>query len=648
MKTMKKFTLSTLMLVIGLVAGMHAQILRVPSAYTTIQAAVDAAAFGDTVLVAPGTYQENILIQGKSKNIFLASNFIFSGDTNDINNTIIDASQPLNPNYGMGVLFKNQDTSKAIRPEITGFTITGGTGYYKTYGGGIYANGSVPVIKNNHIRDCSITGTQPNGGGIYIGSADPNKICLISHNVIKNCTITSAPNGVEANGAGMSVNSVRAVIEDNKISGNIITGNSAANSNGGGIFYYSNIPLNYSPFIKIKNNEIMNNTIESLHAEGGGVCLVDNNGYTRDTVEGNSISNNSVSATGMWGWAFGGGIIIYNPNEGSILSTNIVSNNSAGGSPVSDRWGGGLYLIRNPSLPPEFNLVIEKNRIIGNAAYIGAGIACQAIGVSLFNNLISGNQAVMQGGAICFYGTSDTTIVTEVTNNTIISNAVTGEGGEAGSIYYHSNNRILLMNNIFYGNQAEAPDEIKIFYGNVEIYNCNINTNEVYGFWAGANNFYADPEFIDEMSWDCWNQDAPCSNTGIDKITAFNQLFDAPPDDINNNPRPQDDIIDVGAVEVNLCYVGLPEVVSRQSSVVSYPNPFTSSTTFEYVLEESGMVTIEIFNQTGQMISELVNQQEASGKHQVTWNVEGMPAGVYFYSLRSGKQLQTGKLVILK
>jgi len=48
------------------------------------------------------------------------------------------------------------------------------------------------------------------------------------------------------------------------------------------------------------------------------------------------------------------------------------------------------------------------------------------------------------------------------------------------------------------------------------------------------------------------------------------------------------------------------------------------------------------------MVAELVNEQQISGTYQVPWNAEGMPAGVYCYSLRSGKLADTGKIVIMK
>ena len=97
-----------------------------------------------------------------------------------------------------------------------------------------------------------------------------------------------------------------------------------------------------------------------------------------------------------------------------------------------------------------------------------------------------------------------------------------------------------------------------------------------------------------------------------------------------------------------MCYVGYPEVGSRQSAVSSYPNPFSTSTTFDYILEEPGMVTLEIFNQVGQLEVVLVNEQQTSGRQNVQWDADEMPAGIYYYSFRSGKQAQTGKVIVIK
>ncbi len=68
----------------------HTTTLFVPAIFSTIQYAMDVASTSDTVLVAPGTYYENINYNGK--NITVASLFVTTQDTTYISQTIIDGN----------------------------------------------------------------------------------------------------------------------------------------------------------------------------------------------------------------------------------------------------------------------------------------------------------------------------------------------------------------------------------------------------------------------------------------------------------------------------------------------------------------------------------------------------------------------------
>ena len=87
--------------------------IQVPSQFATIQAAINISNNGDTILVAPGTYHENINFNGK--NVFLTSNYHISKDPNDIVQTIIDGS-----GASTVVIFNNGEDSTTY---INGFTV---------------------------------------------------------------------------------------------------------------------------------------------------------------------------------------------------------------------------------------------------------------------------------------------------------------------------------------------------------------------------------------------------------------------------------------------------------------------------------------------------------------------------------------------
>ncbi len=79
-----------------------------------------------------------------------------------------------------------------------------------------------------------------------------------------------------------------------------------------------------------------------------------------------------------------------------------------------------------------------------------------------------------------------------------------------------------------------------------------------------------------------------------------------------------------------------------------YPNPINTNATIQYYLPEDTQVILDIFNSTGQKVNQLANGNQTKGEHYVTWNTASLPAGFYYYSLKTGKQTNTGKIVVIK
>ncbi len=90
------------------------------------------------------------------------------------------------------------------------------------------------------------------------------------------------------------------------------------------------------------------------------------------------------------------------------------------------------------------------------------------------------------------------------------------------------------------------------------------------------------------------------------------------------------------------------DLLAESAGLVNYPNPFGQETTISYQLERSGKVQVKVYNMTGQQIAVVVDEQQSSGTHEVTWNGSAYPGGLYFYQLDVDGAITTGKMILSK
>lgn len=130
----------------------------VPATYSTIQSALNACSMGDTVLVQPGTYAENIYWP-KTKNIKLFS----AGDSS---NTFIDA------NF-VGRCLKIVDSTYVLidtNTVIRGFRLVNGYSDTTTFNGtAIYSYGAKLTIEKCAITNCNVNAVNSNTASVLSG-----------------------------------------------------------------------------------------------------------------------------------------------------------------------------------------------------------------------------------------------------------------------------------------------------------------------------------------------------------------------------------------------------------------------------------------------------------------------------------------------
>jgi hypothetical protein len=102
--------------------------------------------------------------------------------------------------------------------------------------------------------------------------------------------------------------------------------------------------------------------------------------------------------------------------------------------------------------------------------------------------------------------------------------------------------------------------------------------------------------------------------------------------------------------------LGNPNDIKQNSNIIpnkfslkqNYPNPFNPSTTIKFSISENSFVSLKIYDVNGREISELVNKNLSQGEYEATFDARNLSSGVYFYTLRTGKFIETKVMSLIK
>ena len=485
-KIMKKAALIIIIIVFS--ANLIGTIINVNSDgsgdYTIIQQGIEVAVDEDTVLVAPGIYQENINFLGKK--ITVASQYIISGNEADIEGTVIDGG-------GVDTVVR-MDSGEDTLSYLCGFVIRngnnprgGGIRIYQSgaklenlkirenhsesenypYGGGIFADGDYYmegyrqiVLRNVEIDNNTVIGNNPHGGGFYFR----NKLNPV---ILENVTVTNnhcegnssayAGGGFISRGSNVSIRNC--VFNDNSVSG--------YNDAGVGGLY-----LSYIDELLIDNCQIINNSVESDWSVIGGMSIkTEGNAIIRNTL----IAYNSVlgySSSGAGGCTLSRGNFLVEDCE--------VRGNSAeyyNGSPAN---GGGFCFSQN------CNIIINRSLIHENIGSEGAGIGCSGSDCLLINSIVCNNQSTYNGGMKISYD---------------------GSFRIVNSIFWNNGGNEFLLN---------ENTDLQIYHSLIEEGEDGIECINGGGYFWGEGNLDIDPMFVDVSIEDFHLQDdSPGIDSGV-------------------------------------------------------------------------------------------------------------------------------------
>lgn len=460
-----------------------ARILNVPDGYPTINSAVESSENGDTVIIAPGSYNEGTTINGK--NLTVASNYLLTGDTSFIGKTIIQNIVSWEKATEYSVDYKNSENSSGTLSGITiqNMDITIENGSNLKLSNMRFVNATTFHMKYClYMNDTISSVTFEKVNFIRYRTA----FQLTNQNKLKfnGCTFEESLIGPFSQGGSVIVDGStfkQTTFDPGGVDSCIVTENT---------FHTSTISIgngmNAKVFTLIKKNTFTS-TENSISPDNTSITCGGTSGFEIIAcIEENLFDNTGIEFSGT----------------GSSVVTAKVSNNTFDGKNMENRGischGTGNFKV---------NTQINSNRFYG-ANFSISGTGSLLVDAQLVKNVFTD----FSGSAVYLTKMADAEHVCTMVNNTIVGNHI-GVNCDKGQ-------RIIISNCIIWDNDTDLV---------------NINKEQIsYSLWStglepcGITNLYEDPLFVDAANRDfSLKKGSPCIGTGTyESLFALEYMMD--------------------------------------------------------------------------------------------------------------------------
>jgi photosystem II stability/assembly factor-like uncharacterized protein len=379
----------------------------------------------------------------------------------------------------------------------------------------------------------------------------------------------------------------------------------------------------------VRSSLTYNGTINALASNGSKIFAgVSVNGVYISTNNGNSWTQSVL-------------------NNRTIQSLAVDSNNLFAGSDSiyhSTNSGISWSVLPLPEGRPAYSLALNGNRLF--AGSISRIFQTTNIGLSWMQTSYADHSfhALAIKGNIVFaslYGFSNGLYLSS--NSGISWTEISFNSFESASSF------VIIGDNIFAGTYGNNTGGVYLSTNNGLNWTLTaLNNQGVWSVTAISNNIFAGTQsngiFYSSNNGQNWTQ----INQGFGFMPLAKTLLIA------------NDYIYAGLNENSLWRRPLSEIINgvnnNKSEIPSaylleqnYPNPFNPNTIIRFQIKDSRFVTLKVYDLLGKEVAKLVNEKQAAGIYDVSFDGSNLTSGIYFYSLfMDWVKIGTKRMVLLK